>query len=30
MWQDAVAIVDWSAPIWYASGYIRDPAFIVA
>ena len=22
--------LDWSAPIWYASGYIRDPAFIVA
>ena len=20
----------WSAPIWYTSGYIRDPAFIVA
>jgi hypothetical protein len=22
--------VFWSAPIWYTSGYIRDPAFIVA
>ena len=21
---------DWSAPIWYTSGYIRDPACIVA
>ena len=21
---------NWSAPIWYTSGYIRDPAFIVA
>jgi hypothetical protein len=21
---------DWSAPIWYTSGYTRDPAFIVA
>ena len=21
---------EWSAPIWYTSGYIRDPAFIVA
>ena len=25
-----IAVFVWSAPIWYASGYIRDPAFIVA